>query len=221
VFIVQGVIRITGDPAAVRKNDEYYDGLLHETEGMYWNMYLEGADDPTLTIHTQDWKEQATSEAFGISPGFQKLRTMGSPGGKPQINVEGPLSPGYWRPVRNFEYSAPPTGYDKSKLGAASQSIVWVIPGKEAEYVAAETRIGERLASIDGAFWFRYYHNLGSPNAYSRIIHWRDLDAAKAGIASLGDAEAARQTLIQEERGGLFRVKLFSDWPERRARDGM
>lgn len=219
MFIVQGVIRLLGDPAGVREGDLYYDSLLHQTEGMYWNIYLERLDDPGLTIHTQDWKEQATSEAFGISEGFQGLRARAPLGTRTRL--EGPLSPGYWRPVLSAEIAAPPTGYDRSLLGAATHAIVFVTPGKEREYLEAERRIAERLKAIDGVYWFRAYHNLGQPNAYSRIIHWRDAAAASTGIAALGDAEMARLDLTNEEQGGLCAVKLFSDWPERRARDGM
>jgi hypothetical protein len=218
MFIVQGVIRLLQDPAGVRAGDEAYDALLHQTEGIYWNIYMERLDDPGLTIHTQDWKEQATSEAFGVSPGFQGLRVRNPLGARTVL--EGPLSPGYWRPVVNAEYAPPPTGYDASQLGVATHAIVFVRPGHEAEYLAAERQIAERLKSIDGAYWFRAYHNLGQLNAYSRIIHWRDASAAEAGVAALGDAEAARRALIDQELGGLCRVKLFSDWPERRARDG-
>src|SRR4051812_13764323 len=98
MFIVQGVIRVLRDPEQVRAGEEAYDALLHQTEGMYWNIYLERLDDPGLTIHTQDWKEQATSEAFGISPGFQALRASGSTIGGGRAGAEGPLSPGYWWP---------------------------------------------------------------------------------------------------------------------------
>ena len=221
MFIVQGVIRVKRDPEDVRKGEEHYDSLLHSTEGMYWNIYLERLNDPGLTIHTQDWKEQATSEAFGISEGFQAHRKSGSTGGSPRTGMEGPLSPGYFRPVKNFEYVTPPSGKDRTKLGVATQSIVFVTPGKELDYVAAENAIGAALASVDGCYWFRFFRNLGTPNAYSRIIHWRDKAAAEAGIAALGELETARKALIQEEHGDLCAVKLFSDWPERRARDNM
>lgn len=221
MFIVQGVIRVNGDPVEVRKGEEHYDGLLHHTEGMYWNMYLERLNDPGLTIHTQDWKEQATSEAFGISDAFQNHRKSGSAGGSRRTAMEGPLSPGYWRPVKNFEYRTPPSGKDRNTLGVASQAIVFVTPGKERDYVAASNAIGAKLADIDGCYWFRYFHSLGTPNAYSYIIHWRDEAAAKAGIEALGELEANRTALVQEELGDLCAVKLFSDWPDRRAKDGM
>lgn len=217
MFIVQGVIRVHRDAELVRAGEEAYDALLHRTEGMYWNIYLERLDDPGLTIHTQDWKEQATSEAFGIGPGFQALRATGSTLGGARTRAEGPLSPGYWRPVLNAEYAPPPTGYDASTLGAATQSIAFVKPGREADYLAAEQRIAGRLEEVDGVYWFRAFQNLGQPNAFSRIIHCRDAATA----AALGDREAARSALVEQELGGLCRVKLFSDWPERRARDGM
>ncbi|MFN8534123.1 MAG: hypothetical protein U0556_11310 [Dehalococcoidia bacterium] len=221
MFIVQGVIRVLRDPATVRAGEESYDSILHQTEGMYWNIYLERIDDPSLTIHTQDWKEQATSEAFGVSPAFQAHRKRGSTGGGPLTGMDGPLSPGYWKPVLTAEIAPPPTGRDVATLGVASHSIVFVRPGREADYLAAERAIAERLKSIDGVFWIRAYHSLGQPNAFSRIIHWRDIAAAEAGIAALGEAETARQSLIDRELGGLCRVKLFSDWPERRSRDRM
>ena len=115
----------------------------------------------------------------------------------------------------------PPNGYDSSTLGVAHQSIVKVVSGKEKDYEAAENAIGERLASIDGCYWFRYFHSLGYPNHYSRIIHWRDEDSAKSGIVALGALETDRIALIQDENGDLCRVTLFSDWPDRRARDNM
>lgn len=221
MFIVQGVSRVLGDPVETRAFEEYYDSLLHNTEGMYWNIYLDRLSDPAVTIHTQDWRAQANSEAFGISAEFQALRRRGSPGGNPTTAPVVELSPGYFRPERNFLYSDPPTGKDANLLGVAHQSIVYVIPGREMAYLGAENAIGEKLASIDGCYWFRYFHNLGYPNVYSRIIHWRDKAAADAGIAALGDLESARTALIKEELGDLCRVKLFSDWPDRRARDGM
>lgn len=220
MFIVQGVIRLLRDPAGQREADEYYDSLLHATDGMYWNIYLERLGDPTQTIHSQGWKEQATSEAFGISEGFQGLRARSASSGGPRINLEGPLSPGYWRPVLNAEFATPPTGYDRETLGAADQSIVFVKPGQEAAYVEAERAIAGKLKGIDGVYWMRMYQSYGQPNAYSRIIHWRNQAAAEAGHAALGGTEAARQALIDEEQGGLCAVKLFSDWPERRASDG-
>ncbi|MFN8533985.1 MAG: hypothetical protein U0556_10600 [Dehalococcoidia bacterium] len=215
MFIVQGVIRLLHDPVAVRAGDEAYDALLHQTEGMYWNVYLERLDDPGLTIHTQAWKEQATSETFGISVGFQELRVRNPLGARTVL--EGPLSPGYWRPVLDAEYRTPPTGYDPARLGFALHAIVFVRPGREADYLAAERAIAAELAAAESVYWFRVFHNLGRPNAYSRIIHWRDA----AGSTVLGDTESARRTLVDQELGGMCRVKLFSDWPERRARDGV
>lgn len=221
MFIVQGIIRVLRDPAEAQKADEAYDALFQVTEGMYWNMYMERLNDPTVTVHSHLWREQATSEEFGVSPAFQAFRKANASTGGPTSRPEGQLSPGYWRPERDFEYSDPPTGYDRTKLGAATQSIVYVTPGKETAYVAAENAIGERLASIDGVYWFRFFHSLGFPNAYSRIIHWRDLAAVEAGTAALGELEEARKALIQEEQGDLCYVRIYSHWPERRAKDGL
>lgn len=221
MFIVQGVGRILRDPEAARAAEEHYDGILQHTEGMYWNIYLERLSDPSVTIHTQDWRDQRTSEEFGVSPAFMENRRMVAPGGVPLSKSIHELSPGYWRPVKNFEYRTPPTGYDYRTLGVAHQSIVTVISGRERDYEAAENAIGEKLAGVDGCYWFRYFHSLGYPNMYSRIIHWKDQAAAEAGVTALGDLEAARTALIKEEFGDLCRVKLFSDWPDRRAKDGM
>jgi hypothetical protein len=221
MFIVQGISRVLSDPGEVRKFEEYYDSLLHKNDGIYWNMYLDRLSDPSVTIHTQDWKAQENSEAFGISPEFQATRRRVAPGGNAASRPVVELSPGYWRPLRNFEYSAPPTGYDPATLGVAHQSIVYVNPGREMDYQAVEDAIGERLSSIGGCYWFRYFHSLGYPNVYSRIIHWCDKETAEKGITDLGGLEANRLSLLQEELGDLCRVKLYSDWPERRARDGV
>lgn len=215
MFIVQGVIRTTGDPVAVRAGQEWYDGVLHETEGMYWNMYLSPEDEPGLTIHTQDWKEQATSEAFGVSAPFQAHRSTGTTGGA-LTTMETDLSPGYWRPIVERLYRDPPTGRDADQLGRATWQLSYVRPGSEAAYEAVERKIAERLAGVDGVYWFRAFVNIGQPNAFSRIIHW-GADPSEA----LADLEAERQALVDSERGGRCRVTIFSDWPERRERDGI
>jgi hypothetical protein len=215
MFIVQGIIRVSGDPKTVRAGQEWYDGVLHETEGMYWNIYLSPEDDPSLTIHTQDWKEQATSEAFGVSPAFQAHRRTGTTGGQ-LTGMEGPLSPGYWRPVVERLYRDPPTGRDGDKLGKATWQIVFVRPGQEAAYEAVERKIAERLAGVDGVYWFRMFTNLGQPNAFSRIIHWES-DPSEA----IADLEAERRALVESERGGRSRIQIFSDWPDRRQKDGI
>jgi hypothetical protein len=221
MFIVQGLSRLIGDPEEARTFEEDYDRLFHQTDGMYWNMYMDRLSDPSVTIHTHCWRAQEDSEAFGVSPEFQAMRRRTVPGGRTAPLPEVELSPGYWSPSGEFTFAAPPTGYDPATLGVAHQSILYVIPGKEMDYVAAEEEIGKRLASIDDVYWFRYFHSLGYPNTYSRVIHWRGKAAAERGMEALGELETVRKALIKDEQGDLCRVKIFSSWPERRARDGV
>src|SRR5689334_4362830 len=143
MFIVQGISRIHYDEAAVRDGEGKYDDILQSTEGMYWNTYLKGLNDPSVTIHTQDWASQQTSENFGISAAFQARRSNVATNSGPRASMFGPLSPGYFRPVIDRIMTPVPVGRWVPGLGHAWQTLTFVRPGSEAEYFAGQQELAE------------------------------------------------------------------------------
>lgn len=219
MFIVQGISRIFYDEAAVRDGEGKYDDILQSTEGMYWNTYLKGIDDPTVTIHTQDWKSQKTSEDFGVSAAFQARRPQVSTNSGPRAAMFGPLSPGYWRPVIDRIYQLPPTGRWVPGLGHAWHTLTFVKPGLEPHYLAEQNALADRLPQFGTVFTYRVFRNLGQPNAFSSILHHleSDGDAIRGAVA---ETFATLGGIVEQETAGRYEIILSSDWPERRQKDG-
>ncbi|MCS7001747.1 MAG: hypothetical protein NZ518_02750 [Dehalococcoidia bacterium] len=209
MFIVQGVSDMLFDEEQIRAAERAYDALLHETPGMIWNLYLAGVANPRRTIHLQGWVDQAASEAFGVSPGWQALRSQFlSPRG-PRTRMVGPLSPGYWSPVVVVERAPAPTGHEPDPLGIADHAMMFVRPGAEAEVIARERAALAQLDATEGWYWGLLAQNRGRPDALIRVVLWRD-DAA-ADAAPPWTPPSTVQTL---ERG-RYRAILASAWPER------
>ncbi|MCS6802267.1 MAG: hypothetical protein RMM58_12655 [Chloroflexota bacterium] len=206
MFIVQGVSDILREPEIVRQHEEMYDRLLHETPGIRWNLYFRGLRNPNRNIHLMAWRDQAASEAFGVSPGFQALRRELAAEGRPRVQMTGPLSPGYWELVFERRAVPPPTGYDPAVLGFARHAMVFVRPGRERAWEAAVRALVAQLT--EDFFTARLARNLGQPNAYTFVVHTRTDTAAHA--LSLPSA------VIDEATDDIYRVVLSSDWSDTR-----
>lgn len=202
MFIVQGVSDILREPEVVRQHEEAYDRLLHTTPGIRWNLYLRGLSDPNRSIHIMEWQDQAASEAFGVSPAFQAMRSELATAGGPRAQMTGPLSPGYWEPVIERRAAPPPTGSDPATLGFARHALVFVRPGQERAWEAAVRALIERLS--DDVATARLARNLGQPNAYTVLVHTRTEAAARA-IALPGEH-------VDRATDDVYRVVLSSDW---------
>lgn len=220
MFIVQGISRIHYDEAAVRDGEGKYDDILQSTEGMYWNIYLKGLSDPSVTIHTQDWATQKTSEDFGISAAFQARRPQVATNSGPRASMFGPLSPGYWKPVIDKIAKPVPTGRWVQGLGHAWQTLTFIRPGREQEYLVAHRDFVDRIAVKDGLFTYRMFRNIGQPNAFSSIVHY-DEDASEAIRGEIAGHKAGLASIIEHEWANPYEVILSSDWPERRRKDGV
>ncbi len=198
LFTVQGVSRVLREPDEVARHERAYASLLQRDDcpGMYWNLYLKGIEEPEATIHAQIWASQRHSEQFGVSAGFQALRSELSTAAGPRAHMVGPLSPGYWRPVLETVVRTEPTGCadDGDELAAA---------------------LGTPQAG-EGVYATRCFQSLGQPNAFSWVRHARDDAALDGALDAVAEAERARGDLVAEETVGRYRVWLLATWPQRR-----
>jgi hypothetical protein len=222
LFTVQGVSRVLLEPDEVAWHERAYDALLQRDDcpGMYWNLYLKGIEEPDATIHSQIWASQRHSEEFGVSPGFQALRSELSTAAGPRAHMVGPLSPGYWRPVLETVVRTEPTGCadDGDELGVVLHGMSFVRPGSEHAYLEAERALAAALGlqAGEGVYATRCFQSLGQPNAFSWVRHARDGAALDGALDAVAEAERARGDLVVEETVGRYRVWLLATWPQRR-----
>lgn len=214
MFIVQGISKIVGDRNRLLESEHSYDDMLTPETGIVWNIYLEGEEDTTRRIHTQLWRAQQFSEAFGVSAGFQEHRRRLPAGSTPSAVMGGPLSPGYWTPIVDRTYENPPQGRERGELGVVMHRHTFLKVGREHEFDTLARQTAEHLAGTKGVYAYRAFRNLGQPNAVGEIIHWKDDATASDGEASLAHIESERVKLVDSETTGRHVVVLFREYPE-------